>query len=89
MSEFCLVGRSLVAAVALVAGYAPLTVAHHGLDVDARILDVRERQGAQDLVLLRVADVEVAVGRRYAQVILIGDLRCAVRVTEENGNFLG
>ena len=85
MCQLGLVGGSLVAAVALVAGDAALAVADDGLDVEPRVLDVGQSQSAQDLVLLRVANVQHAVGRRHAQMVLVGHLGSAA--TRATVNF--
>jgi len=79
MSQFRLDGRTLVAAVPFVTGNTSLATADHGLDIDAGILYLFQRENLQYLMLLRVADVQVSVSRRDAQIILICHLRRAER----------
>lgn len=82
MSQFGADSWTFVAAMTFVARNASLPASNYGLDVEARMLDVLQRQSFQYLMFLRIADVQVSVRRRNAEIILVSYLSCA-----ENTNF--
>lgn len=74
MSQFCIDGRTFVATMALVTWDTSLAASNNGLDINAGILDLFQREGLQYLMFLRVTDVQVSVSRRDAQIVLIRHL---------------
>jgi len=77
MSQFRMNCRTFVAAMPFVAWNTSLATTDDGLDIDAGILDLFQRESLQYLMFLRIADVQVSVSRRDAQIILICYLSCA------------
>jgi hypothetical protein len=75
MREFGFISWSLVPAMTLVTRNAALSVPHHRFNIYSRIFDIIERECSQNLMFLRITDVELPVSRRYAEIILISDLR--------------
>lgn len=63
MSQFCMDGRTFIAAMALVTWNTSLAASNNGFDINAGILDLVQREGLQYLMFLRVADVQVSVSR--------------------------
>lgn len=63
MSQFGANSWTFIAAVTFVARNASLPASNYGLDVETRMLDVFQRQSFQYLMFLRIADVQVSVGR--------------------------
>lgn len=57
-------GRTFVAAMTLVTWDASLAASNNGFDINAGILDLFQRESFQYLMFLRVADIQVSVGRR-------------------------
>lgn len=57
MSQFRMNCRTFVAAMSFVAWDTSLATTDDGLDIDAGILDLFQREGLQYLMLLRIADV--------------------------------
>lgn len=74
MSQFCMDGRTFVAAVALVTWDTSLAASNNWLDINAWILDLFQRECFQYLMFLRVADIQVSISRRDTQIILIRHL---------------
>lgn len=70
--------RTFVAAMTLVTWDTSLAASNNGLDINAGILDLFQREGFQYLMFLRVADVQVSVSRRDTQIILIRHLSSTV-----------
>lgn len=81
--QFGVLGRTLVAAVGFVPWNASLAGANSRLEIDARVAHLVQRNDSQDLVLLRVGHVQVAVGGRDAQVVLVRDLSRTVTLHQE------
>ena len=80
MSQFGANSWTFVAAVTFVARNASLAAPNYRLDVEARMLDVLQRQSFQYLMFLRIADVQVSVRRRNAKIIFVSYLRCAENI---------
>jgi hypothetical protein len=87
MREFGFISWSLVPAMTLVTRNAALSVPHHRFNIYSRIFDIIERECSQNLMFLRITDVELPVSRRYAEIILISDLRSPG--SEEKRFFVG
>lgn len=79
MSQFRIDGRTFVAAVSLVTWNTSFAAPDNGLDIDTRIVNIVQRESLQYLMLLRIANVQVPVSRRDAQIILIRHLSRAAR----------
>lgn len=79
MSQFRIDGRTFVAAVSFVTWNTSFAASDNSLDIDAGILNIIQRQSLQYLMLLRIANVQVSVSRRDAQIILIRHLSRAAR----------
>lgn len=71
MSQFRVDGRSFVAAMSFITRNTSFAISNDRLDIDTRILNLLEREGFQYLMLFRVANVQMPVSRRNAQIILI------------------
>lgn len=66
MGQFCMDGRTFVAAMTLVTWDTSLAASNNRLDINAGILDLFQRESFQYLMFLRVADIQVSVSRRDA-----------------------
>lgn len=88
MSQFRMDGRTFVAAMSLITRNTSFAISNDGLDIDTGILNLFERESFQYLMLLRVADVQVSVSRRDAQIILICYLSRAARDLKKKLNYI-
>lgn len=78
MSQFRMNGWSFITAMSFITRNTSFAISNNGFDIDTRILNLFEREGFQYLMLFRVADVQMPISRRDAQIILICYLSRAI-----------